>query len=955
MDFRILGSLEAWSGQTRLTLGGPRERKVLALLLLDANRTVSLAHLVDALWDEAPPATAEKQIRNAVSRLRAVFEAGPAQAGHITVEGAAGYRIEVPEQALDAAVFERETAEADAAAAAGDLVGAADLLRAALDRWRGPALAGMTGRVIEAEAAAWDERRLAVRETYTDHQLALGRHPQVIAGLSALVAEHPLRERPACQLMLALYRAGRQSDALAVFHGVRSRLADDMGLDAGPAIHRLHQQILTNDPEVAAPGSDRPRPAGRPQAADEPPVPRQLPAAVRHFTGRDRHLKLLDEVAWRGAESGGTAVISAIGGTAGIGKSALAVYWAQTNADRFPHGQLHVNLRGFAPGARPMTATEALRGFLVALGVPAAGVPQQLDAQTALYRSLLAGRRMLVLLDNARDSDQVRPLLPGTPSCVVVITSRNQLTGLIAAEGATPIALDLLSPAESYDLLSRRLGPERTAAEPEATAALTELCARLPLALGIAAARAIVTPTLSVADLVAALADVRDRLDILDTGDAGTDLRAVFSWSYEHLTEPAARLFRLLSLHPGPDVSGAAAASLAGIPPAEAGRALRELTRAHLVVEHVTGRFTFHDLLRAYAAELAGRHDGDEVRRDAVVRLLDHYLHTAVAAERLLVPGPAAPPPDGPAAGTRPERLGDARQAARWMDQEHQVLLAVAAHTDVYGFDARSSRLAWIVMSLFGRRGPQPPTDKGPAGAQVPARDTPEPASGAPAPGGLAREAWQGGAPARVHRGLGPHYSWLVEYPDVLAHLERFAAVYRDLDDQTGLAHIHFGTGAVLEQRGRHPEALDHARRALDLFVAVDHRGGQARARNAVGWLHARLGDHPSAIAHCGQALELYRELGDRPMQAVTLDNLGYAQHCLGRYEQAVRAYEQSLALTRELGDPYEEAITLSHLGDTHQARGDRAAAVAVRDRALAILDGLSSQDAEALRAATDL
>ncbi|WP_328911851.1 MULTISPECIES: AfsR/SARP family transcriptional regulator [unclassified Streptomyces] len=926
MEFRVLGALEVWSGPVRLRLGGPRERKVLALLLLEANRTVSLGHLVDALWDEAPPATADKQIRNAVSRLRAILGAGPGENGDLTAVGDAGYRMTVTEGALDAAEFDREVAAAERAAAANDLAGAADLLRTALDRWRGPALAGMSGRLIEAGAAAWDERRLAVQETWTDHQLALGRHTRVVAGLSATVAAHPLREKPVGQLMLALHRGGRSGDALGAYQELRTRLAEEMGLDPGPGLRELHQRILTNDPAIAAPRA-RAQDGG---SATEARIPRQLPAAVRHFTGRRRHLKALDELLDQTADfGGGTAVISAIDGTAGIGKTSLALHWAQRNADRFPDGQLHVNLRGFAPGARPMAPTEAVRCFLEALGVPTGSVPQDLDARTALYRSLVAGRRMLVVLDNARDTDQVRPLLPGTPSCVVVVTSRNQLAGLVAAEGAVPVTLDLLSDCESHDLLARRLGPERTAAEPEATAALVDLCARLPLALSIAAARAVLAPRLSLADLVTALHDVRGRLDTLDIGDPTTDLRAVFSWSYAHLAPAAARMFRLLSTHPGPDITAPAAASLTGVPATDARRALGDLIRARLVVEHTPGRYTFHDLLRAYAAELAATYDTDEQRKAAVLRVLDHYLHTSYAAERLLNPDPIVLDLGPPQPGTTPEALNDARRASHWMETEYQVIIGVLSQGDIYDLDAKSSRLAWTVMSFIDRRGPRP------------APTTP-------------REPYPSGR-IRAQLGLGPYYSWLVGYPAALTHLQRFAAVYRELDDDTGLSHISFGLSSILEHQGRYDEALEQALLSLELFTRIGHRPGRARATNAVGWLLGAMGDHRAALPYCERALDQYRELDDRPMQVIARENTGRAHHGLGGYEEAVAAFTAALALAREVGDPYEEAVVLGHLVASHWAAGDSAAADRARALALDLIAGLDGEEAAALRESTGL
>jgi hypothetical protein len=370
-------------------------------------------------------------------------------------------------------------------------------------------------------------------------------------------------------------------------------------------------------------------------------VPRQLPVAARHFAGRAGALTVLAGLAAEagGADGAGRAmVISVIEGTAGIGKTALAVHFAHQVAGDFPDGQLYVNLRGFDPAGPPMTPGEAVHIFLDALGVRAGQLPASLDAQVGLYRSLLAGRRMLVLLDNARDAGQVRPLLPASPGCLVLVTSRSQLTGLAAAEGAMPLALDLLTGEEAKELLAARLGGDRLAADPAAAQELTGLCARLPLALAIAAARAATQPALPLADLAAELRDAGGRLDALDAGDAAASVRAVFSWSYQQLDAAAARMFRLLGLHPGPAIGTPAAASLAGLPPRPARTVLTELTRAHLLAEPAPGRFAFHDLLRAYAAERAQADEGGTERHAAVHRMLDHYLHTACPAALLIHP-----------------------------------------------------------------------------------------------------------------------------------------------------------------------------------------------------------------------------------------------------------------------------------------------------------------------------
>src|SRR5262249_40894759 len=448
-------------------------------------------------------------------------------------------------------------------------------------------------------------------------------------------------------------------------------------------------------------------------------VPRQLPKAPVAFTGRVRELDRLNEAltavldpAEPADERVGVVVISAIAGTAGVGKTALAVHWAHQVADRFPDGQLYVNLRGFDQVGAVMGYAEAGRGFRDALGVPVAGIPVGVDAQAALYRSVLAGRRMLVVLDNARDPGQVRPLLPAAPGCLVLVTSRNQLCGLVAADGARLLTLDLLTRAEARTLLARRLGPDRTAAEPDAVEEIITRCARLPLALAVVAARAATHPRFPLHALTADLRGVHDRLDALDGGDLATDVRAVFSWSYQALGGGAARLFRLLGLHPGPDISTPApvtpppaAASLAARPAPGARALLAELARANLVVEHAPGRHTSHDLLRVYASQLAQTIDSDGERRAATGRMLDHYLHTAYAADRMLYPArdPIMLAPLRP--GVTPEQPADHQQALAWFTAEHPALLAAVEYAGATGWDTHTWQLAWTLWTFLHWQG----------------------------------------------------------------------------------------------------------------------------------------------------------------------------------------------------------------------------------------------------------
>ncbi|HLN71171.1 MAG TPA: BTAD domain-containing putative transcriptional regulator, partial [Streptosporangiaceae bacterium] len=637
MDFGLLGPLVVRDGTRYVPVSAPRQRVLLAALLLSAGRVVGLDALAEVLWDGQPPAGARGALHSAVQRLRSTL--GPSGAGLVETRPP-GYLIRVDDGTFDVREFNVLAARGHAAAAAGTWAQAARLLREALGLWRGDPLADVPSQLLrDREAAPIEDQRRQALAARVDADLHLGRHGEVVAELRQLVMAHPLQEQFHAQLMLSLYRSGRPADALAAYQDVRRVLAGELGIDPGPEIRLLHQRILAADSELLLAADGEPSgsgpaalisPAapgrGDPAAARGHVVPRHLPAATRHFTGRAEALKALAALA---AEASHGTVISVIDGTAGVGKTSLALHFAHQVAERFPDGQLYVNLRGFDPAGPPMAPVEAIRLFLDALAVPAARIPAGLDAQAGLYRSLLAGQRMLVLLDNARDVDQVRPLLPAGPGCLVIVTSRSQLTSLVAAEGAAPLTLGVLTEAEARELLSRCLGPERVAGEPSAASEVIQLCARLPLALSIAAARTASQPGLSLAALTADLRDARGRLDALDAGHAAANVRAVLSWSYDQLDAPAARLFRLLGLHPGPDISAAAAASLAALPLDEGRRRLGELTRAHLLAEHPGGRFWCHDLLRAYAAELTQSADSEAERRAATGRMLDHYLHTA--------------------------------------------------------------------------------------------------------------------------------------------------------------------------------------------------------------------------------------------------------------------------------------------------------------------------------------
>jgi tetratricopeptide (TPR) repeat protein len=579
-----------------------------------------------------------------------------------------------------------------------------------------------------------------------------------------------------------------------------------------------------------------------------------------------------------------------------------------------------------------MAPGQAVRGFLDALGVPPERIPTDLTAQAALYRSQLAGKRMLVVLDNARDAEQVRPLLPGAATALAVVTSRNQLTAPIAAAGARPLSLDVLSRAEARELLARRLGAERLAAEPDAVEQIITACAQLPLALAIAAARAQQT-NFPLAVLAADLGQAGQHFDVLDAGDLTTQLRTVFSWSYSALAPRAARLFRLLGLHLGPDISAPAAASLAGQPRRETRGLLTELARANLITEHTSGRYSLHDLLRAYATDLAYTHDTNAERHAATHRILDHYLHTTHTAERVLNPTRDPIPLTAPQVGVTPENPTDDRQALDWFTTEHPVLLAAVDHAAATDYDTHTWQLAWTMQTYLDRRGHY--RDQAAAGSAAVA---------------AAQRLTDPVAQAHAHSTLALACTRLGRLDEADTHLSHALDLYRRAGEDVWQAYTHRNIAYLCERRGQPARGLHHAERALHLFRAADHQAGQAKSLNAVGWFHAQLGNYAQGLAACQKALTLLENLGNREGQAHTWDSLGYAHHHLGHHTQAITCYRNAIHLYRDLSHRYYESDSLMRLGDLHHAAGNYDAARDTYQQALSILSDLDHPDAELLR-----
>jgi tetratricopeptide (TPR) repeat protein len=537
-------------------------------------------------------------------------------------------------------------------------------------------------------------------------------------------------------------------------------------------------------------------------------------------------------------------------------------------------------------------------------------------------------------LDNARDAGQVRPLLPGSPGCLAVVTSRNQLTSLVAAEGAKPLLVDLLTTGEARQLLAARLGAGRVAAEPDAVDEVIDRCARLPLALAVAAARAALQPSAPLRRVAAELRDELSTLDALSSGDPATDARAIFSWSYQALSTGAARLFRMLGLHPGPDLSRPAAASLAALPVTELRPLLAELCGANLLSEHAPGRYAFHDLLRAYAAELASTHDGEGVRRAVRHRLLDHYLHTGVAAARMLNPHREPITVGDPQPGVTPEAIADDRQGLAWFAAEHHVLLTAITDAAAAGLDTHAWQLAWGIRAFLNRRG-----------YWHSLRTTQHTA--------LAVARRQGDLPgqAHSHRGTALACTNLGQHADAGEHLRRALELYGQLGDLVGQGHCHVNLGNLAAQLERHAEALRHGEEALELYVAAGSQAGEALALNGIGWSHAQLGDYQEALVHCQRSLVLSQQLADRRSEASTWDSLGYAHLRLGHHREAIRCYRHALELFAEHGDRFLQARAFAKLGEAHRVAGEPDPARARWRQALAILDELDHPEADQVRA----
>jgi DNA-binding SARP family transcriptional activator len=965
LEFCLLGPLVVRCGGVVLPVPRGRQRALLAVLLLNDGRVVSVGEIAETLWGPAPLPSASATVRNYVKRLRRVL--GDADQARIVTDSP-GYLIRVDPGELDVARFEVLLDGARNAARDASWETAADQAREALALWRGEPLADVESDALALrEVPRLAELRLQAAELRIDAELRLGRHGGVVAELERMAAAHPLREHLHALLMLALYRDGRQAEALAAYQRARRVLVDELGAEPGAELRELHRQILTTGPVLAgcesrqlSPGGGRPAggwpgllapvapgPVVPGPVAPGPVVPRELPGPVPQFVGRAAELADLTGMLDRAsAQRPPALVISAIAGMAGVGKTALAMQWAHHVADRFPDGQLHVNLRGYDPGQR-MLAADALAGFLRSLGVAEQDIPAETGERAARYRSLLARRRMLILIDNAGDVEQVRPLLPGTPSCLAVVTSRDALAGMVARDGAQRLDLGLLPPAEAVELLRALIG-ERVDAEPEAAVTLAGYCARLPLALRVAAERAAASPGISLADVASELADQQDRLDLLDAaGDRLTAVRAVFSWSVRHLDDEAARAFRLLGLHPGAQFDAYSAAALMDTTLRRARGLLDRLARAHLIQPAGTARYGMHDLLRAYAAdqaaEAAGQaaeQDSDE-RKAALTRLFDHYLATAAVAAGTLFRADPDQPALPRAAGPVPPVTSPAAALA-WLDAQRSTLVEVAAHAADHGWPGHAIGLAATIFRYLdvghftdaaaihghARRAAVQAGDRSAEAAALTMLGAADAAQGRlrQATGHLqqaltiCREDGDRIGEARALGNLGLADYCQGRYRQSAGRHRKALAIYLEVGDHAGEARELHQLGVIDLRQARYDQAAGYMQRSLALFRDAGFQSGEALVLGNLGDLELRQGHYTQAAGHLRRSLGLSREIGSRLCQAQALAGLGIAELRQGRHRQAIGHLRQSLALHRQAGNCSGQAEALNGLGEAFLA-----------------------------------
>ncbi|MGW0883988.1 BTAD domain-containing putative transcriptional regulator [Streptomyces sp. NPDC002671] len=956
--FSVLGPVRAWRGAEQLPTGSPQQRALLAALLLREGRTATAEELIDALWGEDRPSQGLAAVRTYASRLRKVLDPG------VLVSESGGYAIRgLREGSLDLAVAQDLAAEAEKARSAGDLCHARELLGRALALWDGEPLTGVPGPYAETQRVRLEEWRLRLLESRVDMDLEQGCHAEVVSELTALTAAHPLRERLRELLMLALYRSGRQAEALAVYADTRRLLAEELGVDPRPGLRELQQRILQADPGLAEPSG----PVAEPAVVTERPA--QLPATVPDFTGRTAFVAELSEIlnAASGAESRAMAV-SALAGIGGIGKTTLAVHVAHQARFAFPDGQLYVDLQG--SGARAAEPETVLGAFLRALGKADSAIPDSLEERAALYRSVLDGRRVLVLLDNARDAAQVRPLLPGTAGCAALVTSRVRMVDLA---GAYLMDLDVMSPDEALSLFTKIVGEERVAGEREAALDVVAACGFLPLAIRIAASRLAARRTWTVSVLAAKLADERRRLDELQAGDLA--VKATFELGYGQLEPAQARAFRLLGLADGPDLSLAAAAAVLDLPVEETEDLLESLVDASLLESAAPGRYRYHDLVRLYARACAERDEWPPSERDAAVsRLLDFYL--ATAAEVYAMERPRDHLVDHLETTECPGlTFADRGFAQDWLYTEANCLLSCARQSG--GRSGTLRRAMDLLLAVL---------DLSESGANT--REYEDTVKvileAAVTTGDVRTEARARGIFAKLHLFMGRFQeadreaseavrlsratgdSWTTadalnssgaialyqnRHEDGEQHLSEAIEHFRALGDSPGEAGALCNLSRNYLATGRTTSAVALAQRGIDIYDSMGNSLRGANGRYALALALTQSGELSSAARHLQEALRVFRDSRQRLWEGMTLFRLAEVDLAARRSAQAAGNAELALTILSGIGGEWRRGNILNVLGRALHGIGQHDRAQACWREALYIYEGLGSSEAESLRA----
>ncbi|MFF2304411.1 BTAD domain-containing putative transcriptional regulator [Streptomyces sp. NPDC058128] len=957
LRFAVLGPVRAWRDGEPVPTGSPQQRALLAALLLRGGRTATASELIDALWGEESPSQALAAVRTYASRLRKAL--GP----QVLVSESGGYALRTSAAALDVATAQELGAEAEKLRTAGDRAGARDRLAEALDLWDGEVLASVPGPYAETQRTRLEEWRLSLLENRLDIDLEVGAHAEAVSELTALTAAHPLRERLRELLMLALYRSGRQAEALAVYADTRRLLADELGVDPTPELSRLQQRILQADAELARPVEED-APAAAPVAR-----PAQLPATVPDFTGRAPFVRELG--ARLATAEGHVMAVSALAGIGGVGKTTLAVHVAHEARPHFPDGQLYVDLQG--AGSRAAAPETVLGSFLRALGTPDSAIPDSLDDRAALYRSTLDGRRVLVLLDNARDAAQIRPLLPGTAGCAALVTSRIRMVDLA---GAHLVDLDVMSPEEALQLFTRIVGAERVQSEREAALDVVAACGFLPLAIRIAASRLAARRTWTVSVLAAKLADERRRLDELQAGDLA--VKATFELGYGQLEPAQARAFRLLGLADGPDISLAAAAAVLDLPLWDTEDLLEALVDTSLLESAAPGRYRYHDLVRLYARACADRDEQPPTEKEAALsRLLDFYLSTAARVYAIERPGDRLV---DHLEATSYEGLAftDRHEAQDWLYAEANCLLACVrqsasspttlrravdllwASLDLAESGANSREYETVATTLRGAA-------IGAGDVRAECRASITLAYGHHVSGRFSQADEEARTAMRLATSVNDPLPlcWAPNILGVMAfyennhaeaerHFTRAIEHFRNCEDLAGEASALCNLSRIYLITGRTDSAVRLAQQGTDMYDSLGHALKGANGRYALGMALAQSGQFGSAAERLKEALAVFADSRQRLWEGMTLYRLAEAEVTEGRYAQAASNAEMALTVLRGIGGEWRRGNVLTVLGRALHSIGQSGRAEVCWRDALEVFDSLNSPEAEAVRRLLD-